>query len=64
MSQQQVAKALRTRLTLLQTAAVRQQPRPFESTRMTDQSRFQDHAPPTEDDMISKAVSIASNLIS
>ena len=34
--------------------AARQQPRPFESSRITDQSRYEDHPPPTEDDMISK----------
>ena len=30
-------------------------PRPFESTRTDDESRFDDHAPPTDDDQISKS---------
>lgn len=29
-------------------------PRPFESSRISDQSRFEDAPAPTEDDMISK----------
>ena len=61
---QQAAKAMRTRLTLLQTAAMREQPRPFESTRLTDQSRFEDHPAPTEDDMISKALSSSLRIFS
>ena len=34
--------------------AMRVQPRPFESSRISDQNRFEDHAAPTDDDMISK----------
>ena len=32
----------------------RVKPIPYASTRLDDQSRFEDEAPPTEDDMISK----------
>ena len=41
---------------LLQGAVLssRSMPRPFESTRVSDNARFQDHPEPTEDDMISK----------
>jgi hypothetical protein len=34
-------------------------PRPFESSRISDQSRFEDAPAPTEDDMISKYFYIA-----
>lgn len=34
-------------------------PRPFESSRVSDQSRFEDAPAPTEDDMISKYFYIA-----
>ena len=44
---------------LLAMAATRNQgmkPRPFESSRISDQSRFEDAPAPTEDDMISKYI--------
>ena len=49
------AKQMESRL--LGMAATRNEgmkPRPFESSRVSDQSRFEDHPAPTEDDMISK----------
>ena len=36
--------------------AARVTPKDFESSRISDLSRFEDEAPPTEDDMISKLV--------
>ena len=35
-------------------ACMREQPRPFESSRVSVQDRYEDHPAPTEDDMISK----------
>ena len=46
----QVSRAMR-RGSLLQSAAA-SRTRPFESSRVSDQSRFEDHPAPTDDDMI------------
>ena len=58
MMNQQLARALRhqRQSSLLVLAATRQeaQPRPYESTRVTDQSRYENMPAPTDDDMISK----------
>jgi hypothetical protein len=35
-------------------ASMREQPRQFESARISVQDRYEDHPAPTEDDMISK----------
>ena len=53
---QQLVRAMRStnNSTLLQAAAMRVKPRPYESTRISDQTRFEDHPAPTDDDMISK----------
>ena len=56
MMNKQLVRALRgeRQLSLLQAASCRVKPRPFESTRISDQTRYEDHPAPTEDDMISK----------
>ena len=51
---------------LLAMAATRSQgmnPREFESTRVSDQSRFEDAPAPTEDDMISKYLTMVISFV-
>ena len=35
---------------------------PYESSRVADQSRFMDEAPPTDDDMVSKYINLSLNI--
>ena len=59
-----ISTAMRGNQTLLQTAAARTIPRPFESPRVSDNARFLDHPAPTEDDMISKLTKRNGELVS
>ncbi len=54
MMNQKLARVMRAQQTWGLLGVGRVQPRPFESSRISDQNRHEDHAAPTEDDMISK----------
>ena len=56
MMNQKLARVMRAQQALGYLGVGRVQPRPFESSRVSDQNRFEDHPAPTEDDMISKLV--------